>query len=56
LYLLALGGGEARQVTALPYGAGPAVWTPDGTRIAFRAPVAAAARPVPAYRPPRTCP
>jgi dipeptidyl aminopeptidase/acylaminoacyl peptidase len=37
LYVLALSGGEARRLTALPYGAGPAVWSPDGGAIAFRA-------------------
>ncbi|HLY21131.1 MAG TPA: S9 family peptidase [bacterium] len=39
LYLLPLEGGEPRRVSALPYGAGPAVWAPDGGRIAFRADV-----------------
>src|SRR5579864_8901588 len=39
LYLLPLEGGEPRRVSALPYGAGPAVWARDGGRIAFRAEV-----------------
>lgn len=43
LYLLPLAGGEPRRVTALPHGAGPAVWAPDGTAIAFRAAVDAPA-------------
>lgn len=30
-------GGESRILTKLPFGAGPAVWSPDGTRIAFTA-------------------
>ncbi|HLW47967.1 MAG TPA: S9 family peptidase [bacterium] len=37
LYLLPLSGGEPRRVTALAHGAGPAVWSPDGAAIAFRA-------------------
>nr|WP_055504791.1 S9 family peptidase [Nonomuraea pusilla] len=32
---------SAEPVTALPLGAGPARWSPDGTRIAFTAPVPA---------------
>ena len=35
LFLLSLNGGEAFAVTDLPKGAGGAVWSPDGTRIAF---------------------
>lgn len=35
LYLLALGGGEARQLTTLPDGAGVPVWSPDGSALAF---------------------
>jgi dipeptidyl aminopeptidase/acylaminoacyl peptidase len=37
LFLLALSGGDPRPLTALPFGAGPAVWSPDGSGIAFRA-------------------
>jgi dipeptidyl aminopeptidase/acylaminoacyl peptidase len=37
LYLLPLSGGDARRLTALPHGAGPGVWSPDGSAIAFRA-------------------
>jgi dipeptidyl aminopeptidase/acylaminoacyl peptidase len=38
LWLLPLDGGEARRLTDLPQGVGgPAVWSPDGTRIAFTA-------------------
>ncbi|MQA32620.1 S9 family peptidase [Modestobacter roseus] len=39
LHLLPVDGGEAERVTALPAGAGAAVWSPDGGRIAFTAPV-----------------
>lgn len=39
LWTLPLSGGEPRQRTALPLGAGPAVWSPDGSQIAFCAPV-----------------
>ena len=35
LALLSLSGGEARMITDLPKGAGGAVWSPDGKRIAF---------------------
>src|SRR5690242_11167937 len=35
LYLLPLTGGEAQQLTDLPKGASPAVWSPDGKMIAF---------------------
>src|SRR5436189_2493328 len=35
LYLLPLSGGEAQQLTDLPKGASPAVWSPDGKTIAF---------------------
>ena len=45
LYLLPFAGGEALRVTALRHGAGPAVWAPDGGRIAFRAEVDAESRP-----------
>jgi dipeptidyl aminopeptidase/acylaminoacyl peptidase len=38
LWLLPLDGGEPRQLTDLPQGAGGgAVWSPDGTKIAFTA-------------------
>ncbi|WP_461146117.1 prolyl oligopeptidase family serine peptidase [Salinifilum aidingensis] len=38
LYVLALTGGEARAVTAMPRGiTGGPVWSPDGSRIAFTA-------------------
>ncbi|QSB14697.1 serine hydrolase [Natronosporangium hydrolyticum] len=37
LWLLPAGPGEPRQLTSLPGGAGPAVWSPDGSRIAFTA-------------------
>lgn len=40
LWTLPLAGGEPRQRTRIPLGAGAAVWSPDGTRIAFTAPVA----------------
>jgi dipeptidyl aminopeptidase/acylaminoacyl peptidase len=35
LFLLSLNGGEAFAITDLPKGAGGAVWSPDGKRIAF---------------------
>ncbi len=35
LWLLPTQGGEARALTDLPKGAGPAVWSPDGKTIAF---------------------
>lgn len=35
IFVLDLGGGEARPVTNLPKGAGAPAWSPDGTRIAF---------------------
>jgi dipeptidyl aminopeptidase/acylaminoacyl peptidase len=39
IYLLAMDGGEARRLTDLPHGAGTPTWSPDGTAIAFTAPV-----------------
>lgn len=39
-WTLPLSGGEPRQRTRLPLGAGPAVWSPDGSQIAFTAAVA----------------
>ena len=39
LHVLSLRGGEARKLTDLPAGAGAPVWSPDGNRIAFTAPV-----------------
>lgn len=39
LYVLSMSGGEPRRLTALPRGAGAAVWAPDGARIAFCSPV-----------------
>ncbi|MDQ2955851.1 MAG: alpha/beta fold hydrolase [Actinomycetota bacterium] len=40
LWLLGLDQQQPRQLTGLPLGAGRAVWSPDGRRIAFRARVA----------------
>ncbi|MGC0416475.1 serine hydrolase [Embleya sp. AB8] len=37
LWVLPADGGEARQLTRLPLGAGRPVWSPDGSRIAFAA-------------------
>ncbi|MFD7655598.1 serine hydrolase [Actinosynnema sp. NPDC059797] len=39
LWLLPAEGGEAEPLTSLPLGAGVPSWSPDGTRIAFTAPV-----------------
>lgn len=39
LWTLPVDGGEAEQRTHLPLGAGAAVWSPDGSSIAFAAPV-----------------
>ncbi|GAA4086223.1 S9 family peptidase [Nonomuraea soli] len=38
LHLLPMDGGEATVLTKAPLGAGAAVWSPDGTRIAFSGP------------------
>jgi dipeptidyl aminopeptidase/acylaminoacyl peptidase len=35
LYLLPMGGGEAEKLTDLPKGASAAVWSPDGSTVAF---------------------
>jgi dipeptidyl aminopeptidase/acylaminoacyl peptidase len=35
IYLLPLGGGEARPLTDMPKGASAAVWSPDGGTVAF---------------------
>ncbi|MGH2356310.1 MAG: hypothetical protein ACRDJN_32290, partial [Chloroflexota bacterium] len=35
LYVMPADGGEARKLTSLDKGAGPAVWSPDGRRILF---------------------
>ncbi|MGO2519884.1 MAG: serine hydrolase [Microbacterium sp.] len=40
LWTLPLAGGEPRQRTRIPLGAGAAVWNADATKIAFTAPVA----------------
>lgn len=39
LWTMPLGGGEPRQRTRLPLGAGQAVWSPDGSKIVFSSPV-----------------
>lgn len=39
LWTLPLGGGDATKRTSLPISAGAPVWSPDGTRVAFIAPV-----------------
>jgi dipeptidyl aminopeptidase/acylaminoacyl peptidase len=39
VWLLPMDGGEPEQLTTLPLGAGAPVWSPDGTKIAFGAPV-----------------
>lgn len=38
IHLLPMDGGEPRPLTDAPLGAGAAVWSPDGTRIAYAAP------------------
>ncbi|GAA3106506.1 S9 family peptidase [Streptosporangium carneum] len=38
IHLLPMDGGEPRPLTTAPLGAGAAVWSPDGTRIAYGAP------------------
>ncbi|MFC3979355.1 S9 family peptidase [Streptosporangium jomthongense] len=38
IHLLPMDGGEPRVLTDAPLGAGAAVWSPDGTRIAYAAP------------------
>ena len=35
VFVLSMSGGEARQVTKLPRGAGNPIWSPDGKTIAF---------------------
>ena len=37
LFVIPTDGGEARQLTKLPFGAGAPVWSPDSTKIAFSA-------------------
>jgi dipeptidyl aminopeptidase/acylaminoacyl peptidase/CubicO group peptidase (beta-lactamase class C family) len=39
VWSLPIDGGEPERLTELPLGAGAPVWSPDGTRIAFAAPV-----------------
>jgi dipeptidyl aminopeptidase/acylaminoacyl peptidase len=39
IYVLAMEGGEARPLSDLAHGVGTPVWSPDGTSIAFTAPV-----------------
>ncbi|HEU4405622.1 MAG TPA: prolyl oligopeptidase family serine peptidase [Polyangiaceae bacterium] len=45
LYALRVDGGEAKRLTDLKAGAGPAVWSPDGSSIAFAAAIAPEAPP-----------
>jgi dipeptidyl aminopeptidase/acylaminoacyl peptidase len=44
LYLMPTRGGDARQLTDLPLGAGAPVWSPDSRRIAFTARIPEAGR------------
>src|SRR5438309_11517727 len=37
LYVMSVQGGEPRQLTSISADAGPASWSPDGTKIAFNA-------------------
>ncbi len=37
LYVLPMAGGEARRLTSQPLGVGEPAWSPDSTRVAFRA-------------------
>jgi dipeptidyl aminopeptidase/acylaminoacyl peptidase len=41
IYLLSMEGGEARQLTEMPKGAGGPVWSPDGRSLAFSSPTLA---------------
>ncbi|MFD8495596.1 serine hydrolase [Amycolatopsis sp. NPDC059657] len=43
VWLLPVAGGEPEQLTKLPLGAGTPVWSPDGSALAFTAPVDIAA-------------
>ncbi|GER86139.1 putative peptidase YuxL [Dictyobacter vulcani] len=39
IWILPTDGGEAQQLTFMPHGAASPVWSPDGTQVAFNAPV-----------------